>query len=124
MRPRQRSRAPLPCSPGPSVRSMTNPGEMMRKLLLYGLAALAPAMPIPAGASCGAAFCALSTDWGVHGAWTEPGVRVDLRYEYIKQDQPMSGSRRIGVGEIPRHHDEVSTRNRNWLGTIDYTLNQ
>ena len=77
-----------------------------------------------AHASCGAAFCSLSTDWSTQGAWTEPGVRADLRYEYIHQDQPMSGSRRVGVGEIPQHHDEVSTVNRNWLATIDYTLDQ
>ena len=96
----------------------------MKKLLLSCIAAIAPAMPISATASCGAAFCALSTDWGVHGTWTEPGVRADLRYEYIKQDQPMTGSRRIGVGEVPHHHDEVSTTNRNWLGTIDYTIDQ
>lgn len=77
-----------------------------------------------AHASCGSAFCSLGTDWSMQGAWTEPGVRADLRYETIHQDQPMSGSRRVGVGEIPQHHDEVSTVNRNWLAAIDYTLNQ
>jgi hypothetical protein len=34
----------------------------------------------------------------------------------------MTGSRKIGVGEVHRHHDEVLTRNRNWIGTIDYPL--
>ena len=33
----------------------------------------------------------------------------------------MSGSRKVGVGEIRQHHDEVRTINRNWLGTLDYT---
>ena len=92
----------------------------MKKLLCW--AALV-ALPATAGASCGSAFCTLSTDWSAQGAWTEPGIRADLRYEYIRQDQPMSGSRRVGVGEIPRHHDEVFTKNSNWLGTVDYTLN-
>jgi hypothetical protein len=46
----------------------------------------------------------------VHGVWNAPGPRADFRYEYIDQDQPMSGSRRVGVGEIPAHHDEVRTR--------------
>ena len=94
----------------------------MKKQLFYGLAALAPAMPIPAAASCGAAFCSINTSWDVQGAWLEPGLRADLRYEYIKQDQPMSGSRKVGVGEVPRHHDEVVTRNQNWLPSVDYTL--
>jgi len=52
----------------------------------------------------------------------EPAPRFDLRYEYIRQDQPMTGSRKIAVGEIHRHHDEVLTRNNNWIGHIDYPL--
>jgi hypothetical protein len=34
----------------------------------------------------------------------------------------MSGNQKVSVGEIPRHHDEVSTVNRNWLGTFDYAF--
>ena len=76
-----------------------------------------------AHASCGSAFCMVNTSWDVQGAWTEPGMRFDLRFEYIDQDQPMSGSGKVGVGQIPAHHDEVRTINRNWLATIDYTFN-
>jgi hypothetical protein len=73
-----------------------------------------------ADASCGAAFCLVNTDWSVQGAWTEPGARFDLRYESIDLDQPRTGRDRIGVGEIPRHHDEVETRNRNVVGIVDW----
>ena len=76
-----------------------------------------------AQASCGSAFCMVNTNWDVQGVWTEPGVRFDLRFEYIDQDQPMSGSSKVGVGQIPAHHDEVRTINRNWLATFDYTFN-
>jgi len=76
-----------------------------------------------AHAACGASFCMVNTSWDVQGAWTEPGMRFDLRFEYINQDQPMSGSKKVGVGEIPQHHDEVRTINRNWLATFDYTFN-
>jgi hypothetical protein len=76
-----------------------------------------------AQATCGAAFCMVNTNWDVQGVWTEPGMRFDLRFEYIDQDQPMSGSSRVGVGQIPAHHDEVRTINRNWLATFDYTFN-
>jgi hypothetical protein len=62
----------------------------------------------------------VNTNWSVQGVWIEPGPRVDFRYEYIDQDQPMSGSKRVGVGEIPAHHDEVKTINRNLFATIDY----
>jgi len=75
-------------------------------------------------ASCGSAFCMVNTSWNVQGAWTESGWRADLRYEYINQDQPRSGSSKVGVGQIPQHHDEVKTINRNWLASLDYTFNQ
>ena len=68
----------------------------MRKLLLCGLLAL----PLPAAASCGAAFCSVNTSWDVQGAWQEPGARFDLRYEYVNQDRPMSGSRRVPFGRL------------------------
>jgi hypothetical protein len=75
-----------------------------------------------AGASCGAAFCLVNTDWSVQGAWTEPGVRGDLRYESIDQDQPRRGTHNVAVGEIPAQHDEVETRNRNLVGTLDWSF--
>jgi hypothetical protein len=74
-------------------------------------------------ASCGSAFCTVNTNWDSHGAWAEPGWRLDLRYERIDQDQPQTGTRRLSVGEIRKHHDEVFTHNRNWLATLDYTFN-
>jgi hypothetical protein len=76
-----------------------------------------------AQASCGASFCMVNTNWNLQGFVPETGLRVDVRYEYIKQDQPMSGSNRVGFGEIPRHHDEMKTTNQNWLVGLDYTIN-
>src|ERR1700752_1910096 len=73
--------------------------------------------------SCGSAFCMVNTGWNVHGAWTEPGLRLDLRYEFIDQSQPRHGSSKVGVGQIRQHHDEVRSVNRNWLATADYTFN-
>jgi hypothetical protein len=72
--------------------------------------------------SCGSAFCMVNTNWGVQGVWNEPGFRGDLRFEYIDQDQPRSGSRNVGVGEIPHDHDEVRTLNRNVFATLDYGI--
>lgn len=73
-------------------------------------------------ASCGAAFCTVNTNWDVQGVWVEPGARFDLRYEYIDQDQPRAGSKKVAVGQIPEHHDEVQTLNRNWFATFDYVF--
>src|SRR5690242_4670159 len=91
------------------------------KMLLAGGLMLCASLR-QAGASCGSAFCMVNTSWNVQGAWTEPGARFDLRYEYIDQDQPMSGSKKVGVGQIRQHHDEVRTINRNWLANFDYTF--
>lgn len=77
-----------------------------------------------ASASCGSAFCMVNTNWGVQGVWNEPGFRADLRYEYIDQDQPRTGTRDIAVGEIPHHHDEVRTVNRNLFATLDYGFSE
>lgn len=85
--------------------------------------ALAAALAAPAAhASCGAAFCLVNTDWSAQGAWVAPGVRFDLRYESIDLDQPRAGRDRIGVGQIPRHHDEVETRNRNWVANVEWNF--
>ena len=93
----------------------------MQRILSCAALLFAPAI---AAASCGAAFCSVNTSWDAHGGWLEPGARLDLRYEHIRQDQPRAGRRNIGVGEVPRHHDEQLTLNRNLLATLDYTFNQ
>jgi hypothetical protein len=93
---------------------------MKRRFAAALAAGLASFIVDESAASCGSAVCMVNTNWGVHGVWNAPGPRVDFRYEYIDQDQPMSGSRRVGVGEIPAHHDEIRTINRNALLTLDY----
>ena len=75
-------------------------------------------------ASCGASFCMVNTNWNLQGFAPEAGFRVDLRYEYIDQDQLRSGRDRVAPGQIPRHHDEIRTINRNLLTEIDYTFNR
>lgn len=90
-------------------------------IVMFGLLS---GLPVSAFASCGTAFCSINTDWAVQDVWTEPGWRLDARLEYIDQDQPRHGSDRVSVGELPRHHDEISTRNLNFIGTVDYTFNE
>jgi hypothetical protein len=92
----------------------------MKKLRFALLGAVASCAAFNAAASCGSAFCLVNTDWSSQGAWADTGPRFDLRYELIDLDQPMHGTDRIGVGEIPRHHDEVSTKNRNLVGTAHW----
>lgn len=73
-----------------------------------------------AEASCGAAFCTLNTGWETQGPSAEPGMSLDLRYDYIAQDQLRTGRRTISPGEVPLDTEETKTTNRNLLATFDY----
>lgn len=86
----------------------------------YAVALILLCASINAFASCGAAFCSLNTQWIHDSTSIEPGWRFDTRYEWIDQDQPQHGTDDVSVGEIPRHHDEVRTINRNTLFSLEY----
>lgn len=93
----------------------------MIKNLVRGLIAAAGLFTSAYGlASCGATFCTVNTDWHAQGVWSGAGSRLDLRYEFVNQDRPMHHSDRVAVGEIRRHHDEVSTLNRNLVLGYSY----
>ena len=85
-------------------------------------AGLSVAFAGAAHASCGSAFCSINTDWGAGTTGLNEGSTLDLRYERIRQDQPRSGSRRVSVGEIPQHHDEVRTLNQNLVASFSHTF--
>ncbi|HET8730145.1 MAG TPA: hypothetical protein VFM34_03455 [Moraxellaceae bacterium] len=76
-------------------------------------------LPGMAAASCGASFCPLNTQWEVQGQGGS-GLRVDLRQEYIDQNQLRAGSRTVAIGQIPTHDGELDTLNRNTLLGVDY----
>jgi len=82
--------------------------KLCAALLAFGAA--------PAMASCGSAFCLLNTNWSAQGVWLEPGMRLDLRYEYIDQDELFHAH---GDEE---DHQELGTTNRNLLASLDYSL--
>ncbi len=77
-----------------------------------------------ANASCGTAFCSLNTDWDTQTAWgeKEATTRFDLRTEYIKQDQLRSGTDKVAASGVIGEHDEIKTRNLNWIASVSYAL--
>ena len=93
----------------------------MKKGFIAFAAAACAAVPF-AHASCGAAFCLVNTDWGSQGAFTDTGVRLDLHYETIDLDQPRNGTERVAVGQVPRHHDVVETKNNNFVAALDWNF--
>lgn len=80
-------------------------------------------LPSVAFASCGSAFCTVNSNWTSESAMIDSGSSLDLRYEYINQNQPRAGSARVGVGQISHHDDEVGTSNRNLLATYAHAFN-
>lgn len=91
----------------------------MKTLKLALVTAFCAGLPIVATASCGAAFCTVNTNWTSENAMVDAGSSFDLRYEYIKQDQPRSGTDKVAIGQISHHHDEVETVNRNLVATYN-----
>jgi hypothetical protein len=89
-------------------------------LIASAIAALVPTSF--AMASCGAAFCTVNTNWTTQSALADAGSSFDLRYEFIDQDQPFYGGDKVAVGQIPLHHDEVRTLNRNLVATYSHSF--
>jgi hypothetical protein len=106
-----------PKTPRLSTFPLTSSIRLLHALAAVGLLALSAT----AHASCGSAFCSINTDWGADTTGLSEGSTLDVRYEYIPQDQPRAGSRKVAVGEIPHHHDEVRTTNRNLITTYSHT---
>lgn len=78
----------------------------------------------PVHASCGTGTCALNSHWQTQDVSGQSGQRLDIRYEYIRQDQPRAGNENVDIGAIPRHHDEVETLNHNLILRYDYSAGQ
>ncbi len=93
----------------------------MRQLpVAVALATLLPGLA-QACASCG---CSLSSDWESQGLVAEPGWRLDLRYDYIKQNQLRSGSGTASPGDkaVPQDREiEQVTTNRYYTVALDYS---
>lgn len=78
----------------------------------------------PVHASCGTGTCALNSHWQTQDVSGQSGQRLDIRYEYIRQDQPRAGHENVDIGAIRRHHDEVETVNHNLVLRYDYSAGQ
>lgn len=103
------------------ARRQGHPEIRKMKTIYTIIAAAAALVPAVSGASCGAAFCAVNSNWTAESALAEAPRAFDVRYEYLNQDQPIAGTRKVYAGEVRAHHDEVSTRNRNVV--LSYSQN-
>ncbi len=79
-------------------------------------------------ASCG---CTISSDWEVLGFSTQPGFKMDVRYDYLNQDQLRSGTSTISPVKASQmvtstgepQEVEKYTRNNYLTVGLDYTFN-
>lgn len=79
-------------------------------------------------ASCG---CTLSSDWDSQGYTTRSGLKIDLRYDYLNQNQLRHGTGKVSAAQASRMTSaggdplevEKYTRNNYLTLGLDYTFN-
>lgn len=81
--------------------------------------------------ACSADACTLSSNWETLGFSTQPGFKIDVRYDYVKQNQLRSGSHSISSVDAsqkltsagnPQEVEKYTRNNYVNLG-LDYTFN-
>ena len=89
----------------------------MKSLIL--VAVLLPAAS--AQASCGGAYCTLSTDWVIQGMASKPGVVLDVRAEFIDLDELRHGTHKTQpsgeVGDMMKCVPSIAICWLLWIGT-------
>jgi len=86
--------------------------------IIGAVLAVFPAAHVFACASCG---CSLSSDWDSQGLSSGPGIRVDLRYDYLNQNQVRSGTEKVSNWPVDNHEQELFTKNRYFTAGFDYS---
>ena len=52
-----------------------------------------------------------------------PGLRIDLRYDYLNQNEVRSGTDKVGTWPVDGHEQEVFTENKYLTAGVDYSWN-
>ena len=101
-------------------------GYVLPSTALVGLAFMMP-LAAHACASCG---CTLSSDWENLGFSSSSGIKLDVRYDYLNQNQLRSGTNTISgaaASQITNNGNpqevEKYTRNNYLTVGIDYSIN-
>jgi hypothetical protein len=79
------------------------------------------------GLACSSCGCSLNSDWSTQGHTTEPGLRMDFRFDYFNQNQLRTGTGTVDRGTITFPTDreiQQTTVNRNYNLMLDYTVNK
>jgi hypothetical protein len=93
---------------------------MKRKLVIAGLLAALPSASVFACASCG---CSLSSDWDSQGVSSSKGWKLDLRYDYLNQNEYRNGTSKVNYDPATGAENETYTKNQYFTVGLDYTYN-
>ena len=96
------------------------PTMKISSLLLLSAAALSFA---PTASACSTCGCSLSTDWEAQGLASGTGLRYDVRYDSLNQDQMRSGTGVANPWPVAGHEDELYTHNTYITTGVDYSPN-
>jgi TonB dependent receptor len=103
--------------------------QLRKRVTVFSMVAsigLMSAGDVGACASCG---CSLSTDWQNLEYSYKPGLKIDIRYDYLNQDQLRSGTNTISPSSASQQsggQQEVEKYTENHYITLgfDYSTNQ
>jgi hypothetical protein len=103
-----------------------------RSILLRFLPAVVAVALSPGAQACASCGCTLSSDWQGQGFSAEPGLKLDLRYDYLNQDQLRSGTGTISASAAAKlttasgdpQEVERFTRNNYLTLGFDYALSE
>lgn len=93
---------------------------MNRQLAIAGLLAALPSASVFACASCG---CSLSSDWDSQGVSSSQGWKLDLRYDYLNQNEYRHGTSKVSYDPTTGAENELYTKNQYFTVGLDYTYN-
>jgi len=79
-------------------------------------------LPFAAATACASCGCSLSSDWDSQGLSAGPGVRLDLRYDFLDQNEVRSGTGKVAAWPIAGHEQELYTRNRYLTAGLDFSV--
>lgn len=77
-----------------------------------------------ASANCGSSYCSINTNSEVHFEAPDPGLSVNLRYEFVDLDERRAGKNKVAAQGEPGGHDELETINHNLVLAFDYVFDR
>lgn len=93
---------------------------MRVRSIVAGLVLAFPSASVLACASCG---CSLSSDWDSQGVSSSQGFHLDLRYDYLNQNEYRHGTSKVSYDPATGQENETYTKNQYFTVGLDYAFN-